>query len=427
MSRKVLIENLSDKLRKTINKDLQITIEPSRYAFGAQPTFIYPFEVINDSIYVPFSYNREFTRPARNTFSKRLFCFNGTLRSEQQDIKSEVIKNLNKYGSTTLALYTGGGKTCISINIASKIHLKSLIIVHRIVLVNQWKKSIIKFCPTAKVQVLTSKSEMKDDIDFYIMNAINIPKHPRSFYKDIGMVVVDECHIILAEKLSKCMLHITPRYVLGLSATPYRVDGLNMLFDLYFGKEKIFRKLWHPHTVYCIDSGFTPKVEYAQNGKVNWGVILDSQCNNTKRNEMIIRLVKLFPSRVFLILSKRVSQAEYLVKRLREEKEDVTSLIGKQQEYEQSSRILVGTSGKAGVGFDHPRLNTLILASDVEQYFIQYLGRIFRTKEVEPVIFDIIDNNPILKKHFRTRRSVYSEHGGIIKNFNNEYQDFFKK
>jgi hypothetical protein len=113
-----------------------------------------------------------------------------------------------------------------------------------------------------------------------------------------------------------------------------------------------------------------------------------------------------------------------LVKRLQEEGEDVTSLIGKNQTYEQKSRILVGTIGKCSVGFDHPRLNAMLLASDVEQYFVQYLGRVFRTQEGIPVIFDILDNNPILNKHFRTRCNTYIEHGGMVKDFWNEFPNF---
>tara|TARA_B110000908_G_C9957164_1_gene315183 strand:- start:169 stop:597 length:429 start_codon:yes stop_codon:yes gene_type:complete len=139
---------------------------------------------------------------------------------------------------------------------------------------------------------------------------------------------------------------------------------------------------------------------------------------------MIVELVKFFPKRVFLVLCKRINQGNYLVQRLREEGEDVTSLIGKQQEFEQKSRILVGISSKVGTGFDHPRLDALILASDIQAYFIQYLGRCMRTQEGVPLIFDLVDKNPILDKHFRVRRSTYLEHGGSIQDFSKKYPDF---
>ena len=59
---------------------------------------------------------------------------------------------------------------------------------------------------------------------------------------------------------------------------------------------------------------------------------------------------------------------------------------------------MIGTCQKVGTGFNHPKLDTLILAADIQQYFIQYLGRIFRVKKGEPMVFDLVDNNNILKK-----------------------------
>jgi superfamily II DNA or RNA helicase len=313
--------------------------------------------------------------------------------------------------------------TCMAIYIATKIKLKVLIVTHRIVLINQWKKAITFFCPTATFQVLTAKSKKKD-CDFYIMNASNVPKHDCEYYEDIGFMIVDEVHLIMAEGLSKCMQRIVPRYVIGLSATPYREDGLNVLLDLYFGKRKIYRKLFRKHTAYKIKTNFVPTVELAANGRVNWGVILDTQAHDMARNEMIVRLIKYFPSRVFLVLCKRVKQGNYIVKRLQEEGEDVTSLIGKQQEFDHESRILVGINSKTGTGFDHPRLDAMILASDVQAYFIQYLGRCMRTEAVVPIVFDIVDRNPILDRHYKVRRATYLEHGGNIKDFSQKFPDF---
>ena len=67
-----------------------------------------------------------------------------------------------------------------------------------------------------------------------------------------------------------------------------------------------------------------------------------------------------------------------------------------------------------GTGFDHDKLNALLLASDVEEYFIQYLGRIFRTNEGYPLVFDIVDDHPVLRKHYFTRQATYIAHGGEI-------------
>lgn len=428
MSRKVLIESLSDELKEKISNDLEIKIEGSSFVYNALPKFVYALDITPTHAYIPFAYGftcegGPFDCPEKSSFPPAHVIFQGELRPAQKEIKSEAISHLNECGSTIISAYPGCGKTSMSIYISTKIKLRTIVITHRIVLIKQWKDAIKKFCPDATIQILDAKSEMKE-CDFYIMNAANVPKHPKSFYKDMGFVIVDEVHLIMAEGLSKCMQQLVPRFVLGLSATPYREDELNILLDLYFGVNRIDRKLYRPHLVYKLQTKFVPTVEMASNGKVNWGVVLDTQSMNTTRNEMIISIIKLFSDRVFLVLCKRVEQGEYIVDRLREEGEDVTSLIGKQQEYEQKSRILVGTTGKCSVGFDHPRLNTLLLASDIQAYFVQVLGRVMRTQEGEPLVIDIVDKNPILERHFKVRRGVYIEHGGKIKNFSTDFPDF---
>lgn len=571
MSRKVTIDSLTDQDLKKLSTELQVAQEPSKYAFNTQPNYICLYEAEGNDLYIPFAYSRKYSRPERSQFPEQNIEFSGELRTGQKEVRKEAIERLNSHGSVIVASYPGWGKTITAINIASKIKMKTLILCHRIVLVNQWKDAIVKFCPKATVQVLTSASKMQD-VDFYIMNATNVPKHSRNFYKEIGCLLVDECipgkipillengtkniedihsdfqqgkninvqsynehtksfelkkvtntwkrpitgktlmeisfygkqkiqctndhkiltssgyksakhlirgdfvvsytnlnktqtylrvqstkitdfgeekyvydlevednhnfvlgkngpvvhncHLIMADKLSQCMRYILPRYVLGLSATPYRTDGLDILLDMYFGKYKIVRKLYRKHIVYRYNTGLKPEVKLNKMGKVDWGSVLESQCSNRDRNEVIIRLIQHFPDRVFLVLCKRVDQANYIVERLQEEKEDVTSLIGSKQEFEQSSRVLVGTVQKTGVGFDHPRLDTLILASDVEQYFVQYLGRVFRRQDSEPIIFDLVDNYALLLKHFKTRNSVYVEHGGIVKDFHKEFPNF---
>lgn len=424
MSRKILINSLTDTELQKISIDLQIVPEPSKYALFAKPTPIFLFETDDEYLYVPFSYGKKYPRPNREDFPDAKINFKGVLRENQKEIYPEAISLLNKKGSVIISGYPGFGKTGLSIFIACRIKLRTLVFSHRVVLINQWRDAIKKFSPNAKVQILTPKAKLKDDTDFAIINVSNVCKFSRDFYTSFGCLIVDECHLIMASKLSACMRYITPRYLIGLSATPYRMDGLDVLLDNYFGTEKIIRKLYRKHTVYKLETGIQPEVKLNKMGKVDWNSVMESQCENRDRNETIIKIIKYFSSRVFLVLCKRVSQANYLVERLEEEKEDVTSLIGSNQTFEQSSRILIGIVGKVGVGFDHPRLDTLLLASDVEQYFIQYLGRVFRREDSEPVIIDLVDDYSLLKKHFRTRNAVYIEHGGAVRDFRGTFLDF---
>ena len=417
MSICVNIDSIQWPIRKKINSDLEITIE-NKFS-GGEPRYIYPFEIEGNDITLPFAYavTKKIKRPSRESLPGAInSTFTGSLRPEQKEVRQEAIKQLSSSGSILLSMYCGFGKSATSMKISCDIGLKTLVIVNKIILIKQWNEGINIFCPNASVQKITTKSK-KEDCDFYIINAQNVEKMGKTFFSDIGTVIVDEAHLIMAETLSRCLQWVHPRYLIGLTATPYRVDGLNLLLDFYFGKYKIIRTLFREHIAYKVSTGFKPTVEKAINGRVNWSSVLESQANDIDRNELIIKILKHYSKRNFLVLTKRVAQGEYLVKRLQEEGEDVTSLFGSNQEYNISSRILVGTNSKCGTGFDHPKLDALLLAGDLEQYFIQYLGRVFRTKDVKPLIFDLVDNYSLLSKHFNSRQKIYKELGGEVRNF----------
>lgn len=414
MSRKILLSRLSKEKKEKIHSDLTISIEPSKFAVYSTPETMYLYDILKDYVYLPFSYDATIPRPKSSLLPAVEYKFQGTLFETQRDVQTDAISTMNNTGSYIIATYTGFGKSITAISIMSRIKLRTLIIVNRVILVKQWTEAIKELCPDVKIAYVTSKGILEKDFpDVIIMNAINIKKKDPSFYETIGFVIVDEIHLIMSKVLSQSMQTLTPKFLLGLSATPYRVDGLNCLIDYYFGKEKTYIPLYHPHKVYRIDTGFTPKIEYV-NGHVNWGIVLESQAANEERNELIIRIIKKFSDRVFLVITKRVEQANYLVRRLMEEKEDVTSLIGSQQEFEKSSRVLIGIGSKVSTGFNHPRLNTLIIASDIVEYFIQYLGRVIRKKDTDVIIFDLVDNYRTLEKHFQERVNIYQEAGGDI-------------
>ena len=440
MSIKISLNDLTDREKETIVSTLQFTKKETEYNKfeGMRP--VRPYDITEDEstreavIYLPFYWAlkniKKCKMPKKDKYPLSGVTFTGTLRPNQKEVQKEAIQSLNKTGTCILSLYTGCGKTITGINLACKIKLKTLIIVHRLVLINQWKDSIYKVCDNAKIQILGTKSEFDDECNFFIMNAINVTKKHHGFFDKIGTLIVDELHVMGTDKLSQSFFYVEPKYCIGLSATPYRPDGMDDLLNVYFGEHRIVRKLLRNHYVFRVDSGFKPEHRMGANGKLDWNSVLESQTGSIERNQIIIDIVRYFKDRNFLILSKRISQVEYLVKKLEEVGESVTSLVGVKKHFNYDSRVLIATVQKAGVGFDHPKLDSLIIASDVEEYFIQYLGRVFRTEDGFPYIFDILDDFPTLKRHYYTRRQVYLEHGGIIKKFNSRevekigYTDF---
>lgn len=429
-----------DKVLSKLQKDLTIHIEPKNKNYGTGANkILHAYNVDekakNRPVFIPFNYGLNLNdvdviRPNRKLLSPMNKDFCGQLRNEQKKCRDDSLLLLQAHKTAMICCYTGFGKTVTAINMACKIKLKTFISVPKTPLLNQWESEILKFVPTASVAVLTpQKIKTLDEHevpDFCIANACNIHKIPSHFLNKYGLVIIDEAHLQLTEGLSFNILHLTPRYLLGITATPYRDDGYNCLFDMFFGNQKVKYMLQRKHIVYAVKTGFRPTEDYKIKDfkkKIDWNAILDEQSKNEDRNKLILRIVQKFNDRVFLILVKRVEQGQFLLQSLLALGENATSLLGKQQTYDKNARILIGTNSKIGTGFDHPRLDTLLVAADMVAYYIQFIGRIMRRKDVEPIIFDLVDSHPTLKKHFEKRSKIYSKHGGEIIKYKIEPDD----
>jgi len=419
MSIRVQTSDLDKEIISYINEETVVRVEDS-YNGGPTET-IYPYRCYGSNTVLPFSWtlaSLSVEREEDRDYGKMGCKFGLKLRPHQQDTFQDGLRLLRKSGSLLLSLYCGYGKTALAIKLSAELKLRTLILVHNVSLMKQWEDEIKKFCVGVRVVRVTSKSKY-EDADFYIMNAQNVEKKGDEYFEEVGTVIVDEAHKVLAGKTFRALLYAYPRYLIGLSATPYRSDGLNKLFTLFFGcdENKIVKDFYREHIVYKVKTGIKPVLERGFNGKLNWNLVLESLAGDGKRNELILEILCGHRDRNFMVLTKRVSQGYYLERRLLELGESVTTLLESKQEYDREARILIGTVSKIGTGFSHSKLDTLLLASDVDAYFTQYLGRVFRREEGVPVIFDLIDSNPTLEKHYRNREAVYKKHGGVIKMF----------
>jgi hypothetical protein len=116
------------------------------------------------------------------------------------------------------------------------------------------------------------------------------------------------------------------------------------------------------------------------------------------------------------VLCKRVDHVRILRDKLRERGENVCTLVGNEQTYDKDARILIGTYSKCGVGFDHVKLDSLFLCSDIVD-FEQIHGRVFRKKGTIPLFIDLVDKFPTLKSHWYERKKLYEEMGGDIESY----------
>lgn len=341
--------------------------------------------------------------------------FDGTLRPQQKYIAEKTISRLqSNTPSIIIGCPPGFGKTITSIYVACQMKVKTLIVINKLILVNQWISSINTFSPQSIVQFLKPKMQIDSNAQFIIINALNISKFSEDTFNDIGFLIVDEFHQIITKRLSMNLLHITPRYIIGLSATPYRFDEYNQAIPWFFRKEVFKKTLVKTHHVRYITTSFKPEVKYMFNGKVDWNVVLNSQAEDIERNKYIVKIVLQYQHKTWLILVKRITHAEILQKLFHEAGLKASTLMKKQLTFDKSTKILIGTTSKIGVGFDHTAIDSLFIAADVKNYFVQFLGRCMRRPDCVPFIIDMVDDFPILKKHFDERVKVYNQHGGEI-------------
>ena len=409
MSKRLYIPELTQETKSTIVNEL---------TFKGLTENTFAFDVIGDELCVPFAY---YSKQTCEKHYKVNVEFIGQLKPEQKVVKSQVILDLNSQGSTILSAACGFGKTITAINVFTKIKLKTLVIVNRLILLDQWKQSIEQFS-SAKCLILKPNTFKKKDLldyDIYVINITNIPKIPDNL--KFGFVIADELHLLISEGGIQNLLRLTPKYLLGLSATPYRTDHLNKCIDSFFGTNRITKKLEKKHQVFKVNTKFVPDYHLNVMGKIDWNSVLNSQAGSEYRNNLIVDLIsnilKENKNRHILVLVKRIDHGKLLKLKLEEKGFVVDTLLGNAKYKETDNNILIGTTSKVGTGFDSPKLDTLVLASDVQAYFIQQLGRIFRRSNNDPKVYDLVDDFGVLKSHYYSRRKVYLESGGTITNY----------
>jgi superfamily II DNA or RNA helicase len=353
--------------------------------------------------------------------------FNGSLLERQKLIRDDVFSILNRTHSILLCLHTGFGKTIFALYLASKIKMKTLVLCHRKIIIDQWVQAIKKYLPDVTVEILSTKK--KPTADIVISNVLTIPKlneddPTRSTYKEYGCLLIDEIHTVCTEKFSESLFHIYPQWIIGLSATPLRSDGMDKIIELYVGPEAIYRDMWRIFNVYKLKTKFTPEIRKNNDGSIDWNSALESQALSEERNALLVRCISYFKSRKILVLVKRKDHANTLKELLYRNKEDVDTFMESDKSANYNCRVLIATFSKGGVGFDHPGLDMLIGAGDVEENFLQYLGRVFRKDDTAPIYVDCIDENPIMKKHSNTRIKICQTVGGIIHDFEKCFTTF---
>ena len=136
----------------------------------------------------------------------------------------------NQRGLVVLA--TGMGKTWLAAFDSQAMNVKRLLFVaHREEILNQAEKTFIRIHPDASIGRYTGKQQELDvDMLFASVQTLGKTKHLSKFSPDyFDYIVVDEFHHAAARTYRQLLAHFTPRFLIGLTATPERTDQASIL------------------------------------------------------------------------------------------------------------------------------------------------------------------------------------------------------
>lgn len=398
------------------------------------------------------------------------------------DYQEEIINNFMNIGKNgIICAVCGMGKTVIALNIAIRLKKRVLIVVDKEFLMNQWKTEISKYIVGAQVGVLQGsvheigtkevkgkeytllelkelaknaglkqsgkKNDIIERLEFANID-INPKKEtvtyhiticmiqtlcgqefPEEYFSDYGFTIFDECHHLGASYFSKALSKVQTKYMLGLSATPDRPDGLQRVFENYIGdyvikqtqrapdKEAIVKAIW-----------FNSENDNYINCPTDWkgdiisAKLLNQIVNFEDRNIKIFNNIKEYiidTNRYILILSDRISHLEWFENKCKEQYSDcnIGYYIGgmKQEKLDDNAdkcKILLATYQMCSEAFSVKKLNTIVLTTPRKRVE-QSTGRIFRERvnerKVAPHIIDIIDQHPCYQTKWYVRNKFYKE------------------
>lgn len=185
---------------------------------------------------VPFLPCKDFRSVVNVKYPKFLL----NLRNDQNLAETEYLKEVRHsvYPKNIIQLPTGKGKSILALHIAQKLGQKTLILVHKDDLVVGWKKDIeLCFGKDIEVGLIKAKSrKVGRQITIATVQTLSRMSEEElsNYVNEFGLVVQDECHHI-GLNIFNIIDKFNSKYKLGLSATPTRSDGLNFVFDIFFG------------------------------------------------------------------------------------------------------------------------------------------------------------------------------------------------
>ena len=404
--------------------------------FGPAQADMTPFPVFRENAnkyYLPRFYGiQRYGVPTKSEIQKGddiSIDFVKPLRDYQNDIIDVYMKHVLSNDSINcnggiLEVHCGAGKTVMGLKIISLLKKKTLILVHKEFLMNQWIERITEFLPDAKVgkiQAQTFDIEGKD-IVIGMIQTLYDKEYPINTFDSFGLTIIDEVHRIGSEQFSRTLFKTITPYMLGISATVERKDKLTRVLYMFIG-EKIYSKKRESDDLVCVrgieyktnDSEFN-QVELDFRGSPKYSTMISKLCEYGPRSDFIVRvigdLLKESENQIMILCHNR-SLLTYLFDAINHRNlASVGYYVGgmKQASLQETEekQIVLATYAMAAEALDIKTLATLIMVTPKTD-ITQSVGRILRIKHENPIIVDIIDSHDIFQNQWTQRKRFYKK------------------
>lgn len=356
-----------------------------------------------------------------------------------RDDQKPAVDAVMKAGDGILQAGTGKGKSVMACEVISRFGRTTMILVHKEFLMDQFTGHLKNWLGLTEDEIGYCRGNPRNwswkgkKVVIGMLQSIyaHIEELPEGFVDYFGLVISDECHRVSASTWSQVITIFPCWKRLGLTATPKRSDGLEIVFHFHLGG--ILYQLMGVNmkpSVHVVRTQLIDKDLGNINvrGNVNMSKLISKIAENEDRNKKILKL--LFNAskagRKIIVLSDRRAQSEWLKLSFDMNKEalglkhiQTRMYVGgmpkdERQEAEQNGDVLFATFQMAKEGLDIPLLDTLFLVTpnSSEITIEQSLGRIARSAEgkKDPMVVDFLDSGiSICNALFNKRMRVYNK------------------
>ena len=425
----ILKSELSIKQQLTLKEMLMV----KPYVPGAPVQVQKTFPVYRESdkkIYVPRYFGEELFGPAKTvkiTEGDDIdLKFQGDLREYQVPIVNTYLNHVSGGGGGLLEIYCGGGKTDMTIYIIGQIKKKTIVIVHKEFLMNQWIERIQKYYPNARIGKIQGQLIDIDNKDIVIcmLQSLSMKDYPSTLFDSFGFTIIDEVHHISSEVFSCALFKLVTKYTLGLSATMNRKDGTTKVFKMFLGE--VAYKLERNKDENVIVRGIVyqtkdeefNELELDFRGQTASAKMLSKICNYNARSEFILKVLRDMlvenPKQQIMMIASYKNILSYMFDAIRHHNIcSVGYYIGGMKESalkeSETKQVVLATYSMAAEGLDIKSLSTLFMITPMTN-IEQSVGRILRQKhEFAPIVVDIIDSHDNFQRQWVKRKSFYKK------------------